>query len=241
MNDYDKLKKISIDDCFLINKQVNIDPVYAFCKKNNIKTVGDLIICYKNKLASSEITKKYNLYYFEGIIDLICFYYLGYDIKNNKVLDMFTYFSNYINSRSYYGYVIKGDKNSLRKLGLTNNESKALLNYVARVKEKVRVIDVIKNYLDDNKKISLSKEEQFVFLNKLKLLCNYYKSNDLNEEEIESYKLHKINELFDKYEMLKKDKLKIEKEMLVILSDILKLKNSLSTQEKKVYSKKYSI
>lgn len=223
----DELYNISIEECGLINLS-NIDPVYKFCKNNNIKNIGQFIEVYRNKVSNQEMNKKYSFEYFDGIIDLLLLYFCNKPLKLNDLFFKQIMIRKNPFSNSYYGcidniYINNTKRNSLRKLGLTNNECRVLLFFVVFLGKEMTVINAIKAYKsfkENNSNIRINRKEQEIFMRKLDILDEYYDNNINLFNHKSNYKLNKIEELFNKYEELMKKKLEIDDNLSNIAHEI---------------------
>lgn len=236
---FKNLSKISIDGSGLINANANIDPVYNFCKLNNINNIGDFIKIYKEKLAKGEISKKNNIEYMNGFVDLINLVYCGIPLADKELLLRKIYLKQG-SSSNYCDYMqFINCKSSLRRLGFTNNERNTLLNYVACINKDLTIIETIKSYIVNDCGIKLRQSEQFIFDQKLKIFVNYYEKGLNFRTNLIGSDFYKIELLLNKYEKLLITKNEIENNIASIEKEMQCLIKSLNDNDVKQLQKKY--
>lgn len=222
MKEKSNFYSILIEECNLINKSFK-DPIYKFCKNFNIKTIGEFIRVFNDKLSNNELTH-YGINYFKGMIELI-----NLEYKNTNFISSDVFFikitlkksDNFSSFVCYDGEPVSSPNIPLRKLGFVGDEVNFLINYIYFIKKPISVIDLLMFCFNDFDNFKFSNDdERKIFHRKLELLINYYLNNKntlvkTNDEDAIKYKY-----LLDRYKKLYTRREKIDKDMKEIL-DIL--------------------
>lgn len=225
------LKNISLEGLGLIKNSVT-DPIYKFCVTYKIDNVRDFInFYYSNR---NNISKKYCLDYFDGIIDLInliifkdglkCADYLDKKLKllkNNDLFPIIPYVEGEVptigNARNL----------TLKRLGFNNEEIKKIFKVVVCEDKELKIIDAINSCIDDFDFEKMNSDDE-IFINKLYALSEYYKklltnnlcNNDENSISNEDTNLLVVN-LYNKICLLDSELKKYKFELENIISSQL--------------------
>lgn len=236
--DYSIIDNIKIDDCDLIVKDLN-KTIYRFCFKNGINTLGDLIRKFDNNELEFRIKK--GEAEIKGFIDLIKYRYFNINLSSSNILfDEIDLLDKYDwKQREEVLIKSKEERYPLRRLGFTLNESDMLIIYVNRTKMPTTVIQAILNYLDDSKDYYIhSTKEQFIFLNKLMLIKDYYKKCVANNT-LSVCKLVELEERLKRYKELSDKRSQIEAELDKLENDINVINKYVNEEDSIKLVKKY--
>lgn len=211
---YEILKKINIEKSGIIKCNVN-DLIYKFCLTNGIDNLGDFIEGYNKK--QSCMNNRNNVYYFDGIVDLINLIFFNEKLIEEKILSrkMKGYKPDAYNISKHPHYV------SFSRLGFNNNEIKLLLESINNTDQEVTIISVIKTCLEkfNFKKMTQNGE---IFVTKLYVLNNYYEKNRVEIEEFNSYVFYKAEKDLKELKDLYKNILLLSKKFIMLSEDFEK-------------------
>ena len=178
---YYLLKKIKLERIGIIKCNLG-EPIYNFCVSNNIDNLGDFLELYKKE--RTNISKDYDLNYFDGFVDLINLVFFKLDLPQEVLLEDSIF-----------------NDNSLRRLGFNDIETNELINHSIMFGENFKIISVFNMYLENYNFEKFNKEDEFL-ITKLYILSEYYDRKILlNNKDFFTAKkdIIKLKELCDKY------------------------------------------
>ena len=235
MERYNQLEKISIEDSGIIKCSMD-DSVYKFCVLNKIYNLGDFVYVYKNKRLLMD--GRYNINYFDGVIDLINFVFFDDKLPEARLLSNKIKIFRDDNNITHCAYTDKNfmssKKNaSLRRLGFNNEESKALLSFVVYLDKEMSIITAIKLYLEN---LNFKKLDNFdeMFITKLQILNNYYDNNKKEIENVSSYDLYCVEEKMKKLNDLYSKRKLIDQQIIEVLCEVEEKIDKLPQNEESV-------
>lgn len=224
---YIKLGKISIYDTGLIRKSSYVAGIF---KKNNIETLDELFRLDDElsiDYGKNTVTNNYDNYHYmraqiRGIIKLLRYKYLNeslfvdtmYGNKYNLDLGISQHFNTFLNETNE-GKKINED---FKNLGFSDKEINILCFNAYELKGKnfqfdeafLEIYENITEYLKEYKQsMFANKSEQSIFLEKINLIANYIKENNIVDSKENIQSEINIKDLFDE-----------EKKLLIELNEL---------------------
>lgn len=229
-NNIKDVKQIKmVDTCLISNRKSS--QILKYCNDNGIVTVGNFLDFYYQNGVKGNSNRKLEI---TGLVDLLNYKY--FDIVNEEFLSILN--SEFLKNDLWRGFDkvrLRSDLNLLRRLGLTIEEIKSFYYFSIGYKN-LKIIKLIMEFIKPTSHhIYLGAYLDDLFLQKIRLICNYYNL----KYNVESNKTMKeLNLLFEHKEELLKLKSSFISERVILDDKIYNLEHEVVLIDNMISEKK---